>query len=562
LRQVYVAALRLQDLLTLLKPDSWHLDDAARKEYDQKLDKVGSDLKAVEDAQNQFANQPQSLQLGNQTSSAVTSLLASAGALLDSISQYVSPADQVAYAQAVEQLSKQQQPLASYVAHLGPPAPPAGSQPATAAPAAGAPSPPPAATPAGSAANPAAASGSAPSSGESGQIGADQPRSILRQIYLAAFRLQDLLTLLKPDLWHLDDAARKEYDQQLDKVRSDLKAVEDAQNQYANQPQNGELGNQTNSAVSTLLASAGDLLNPTSQHLTSAELSPYMQAVEQLSKQQQSLTTYLAYVTQESQRQVAAANAAAKAQGLETVQVNASSTPPPATSVLQPEPGYMNADQAKKLSYQIYSAAYRLEDLLKTVHPEQWKVPQAIRDAYDADLDKLRTDLHALDQARTDFIQKPDSTLLVYLTYMNVTPVVADLDAVARNLAQFETPQLGADVRQPGDSLLEAQRSLRPYLDLLIRTQNQVTRVYESSLAKCQNTLNYAMRSQTPVVQLQPSAFPVRREPASSTPNGAAKYVEIPRKIKGASTHPGGAASNHTVTRSPRSTHQHSNSHH
>src|SRR5262244_3469909 len=71
------------------------------------------------------------------------------------------------------------------------------------------------------AAPPAAEQSPAPQSAVSWKQ--EEVQSLLQKIYMAAFRVTDLLTLLQPGNWKMEDAERQSFGQSLDALREQLK---------------------------------------------------------------------------------------------------------------------------------------------------------------------------------------------------------------------------------------------------------------------------------------------------------------------------------------------------
>ena len=64
----------------------------------------------------------------------------------------------------------------------------------------------------------------------------EEAQALLQKIYMAAFRVNDLLTLLRPDQWKMGDAERKSFSQTLDSLRDQLKTLEQGRSQLVGQP--------------------------------------------------------------------------------------------------------------------------------------------------------------------------------------------------------------------------------------------------------------------------------------------------------------------------------------
>ena len=342
-----------------------------------------------------------------------------------------------------------------------------------------------------------------------------QVTQLLHKVYSAAYRVTDLLTLLQPEKWSLDEAARKSFDQTLESLRSQLKQLEEWRSQFEAQPQNLTLGNATDAAIGSVYLDADTVSRAVSQYENPANAAQFKQAAEQLLSLQLTLKAYLESLRVPAQTAAPAAppsQPAAKqpapvavVAAPQTEQVTApQAAPPPSTSTELA--GSITPEQVKTLMQQVYVATFRLGDLMTLVHAERWKVPEPVRDSFKQDLATLRDHLHALEAARSQFRDQPDSPYLGYEVYVAIPPVVSDLGRIAQSVSQFENPGLASQVGQPGKWLRDAGQTLQSYLDTMLSRDQQVVRSYQTDLVACQNTLNYAMRNQA-AQPMQPIKF-------------------------------------------------------
>jgi len=342
-----------------------------------------------------------------------------------------------------------------------------------------------------------------------------QVTQLLHKVYSAAYRVTDLLTVLQPEKWSMDEAARKSFDQTLESLRSQLKQLEEWRRQFEAQPQNLTLGNATDAAIGSVYLDADTVSRAVSQYENPANEAQFKQAAEQLLSLQRTLKAYLdslrvpaqtaaraASPNQPAANQPAPVTVAAAPQ---TEQVAApQAAPPPSTSTELA--GSITPEQVKTLMQQVYVATFRLGDLMTLVHAERWKVPEPVRDSFKQDLATMRKHLEALEAARSQFLDQPDSPYLGYEVYVAIPPVVSDLSRIAQSVSQFENPGLASQVGQPGKWLRDAGQTLQSYLDTMLSRDQQVVRSYQTDLVACQNTLNYAMRSRA-AEPMQPIRF-------------------------------------------------------
>jgi hypothetical protein len=161
------------------------------------------------------------------------------------------------------------------------------------------------------------------------------------------------------------------------------------------------------------------------------------------------------------------------------------------------EPGYLDPAHLKALLHKIWLTGYRINDLLSQVQSARWKISDAARQGFNQSLENLRKRLAALEEWRAQFEKRPESMYLGYQTYAAAGAVLPRLDGVARSIAQYENPSLGAQYSQAENQLFDLQQALEPYLSFLLRSQDQVLLATQNNLAACQNELGFAMRGRT-----------------------------------------------------------------
>jgi hypothetical protein len=327
-------------------------------------------------------------------------------------------------------------------------------------------------------------------------------QSLLQKVYMAAFRVNDLLGILQPETWKIDDAERKAFNQNLDSLRQQLNALEQWRSQFAGQPQNTELGEKTAAAIDAVNAGVDAVSRAVGRYDTPAKSADYQRAAADFRPLQQKLESYIASLraaaaqpaesTATSNQQPSKPGEASAALQTERIEAPAAA-PPPATTTENPE-SLMRVYQAKLLLHKLYVATVRLNDLLGLVHTERWKQPHALRDAVKQRLDALRNRITSLDALRKQFEDEPDDAYLGFQTYVAIVPVIEDLRNVIPDVVQFESPAAGADFTQPAQWLGETQHDLQPYLNFILQNREQAIHGYQADLAACQNTLNYALR--------------------------------------------------------------------
>src|SRR6516162_9694012 len=80
-----------------------------------------------------------------------------------------------------------------------------------------------------------------------------QVQDLLQKIYQAAFRFTDLLTVLQPDKWKMDDAPRQLFNQALETVRGQFQTLDEDRKQFLEKPENSDLADKTDASITALL---------------------------------------------------------------------------------------------------------------------------------------------------------------------------------------------------------------------------------------------------------------------------------------------------------------------
>jgi hypothetical protein len=176
----------------------------------------------------------------------------------------------------------------------------------------------------------------------------------------------------------------------------------------------------------------------------------------------------------------------------------------------------MEPAQLKTLLHKIWLAAYRINDLLTEVHPEKWKISDEARNSFNQTLENLRKALASQEDWRSQFEKRLDNAYLGYETSTAIAAVLPRLDAVARGVSQFENRSLGAQYSQAGNQLFDLQQSLQPYLEYLLRNQDQLLLAAQANLASCQNQLGFAMRNRMGPATPMKNVFTEYRVPRHS----------------------------------------------
>jgi len=289
LHKVFSAAYRVSDLLTLLQPEKWNMDEAARKSFDQTLESLRSQLKQLEEWRRQFEAQPQNLILGNATDAAIGSVYLDTDTLARAVSQYENPPNAAQYKQAAEQLLGLQRTLKGYLDSL--------RVPAQTAPSAAQPSQPAGNQPATPQTEQVAAPQAAPPPSTStelaGSITPEQVKTLMQQVYVATFRLEDLMTLVHAERWKVPDPVRDSFKQDLAALRKHLEALEASRSQFAKQTDSPYLGYEVYVAIPPVVSSLGRIAQNVSQFENPGLASQVGQPGKWLRDAGQTLESYL-----------------------------------------------------------------------------------------------------------------------------------------------------------------------------------------------------------------------------------------------------------------------------
>ncbi len=188
------------------------------------------------------------------------------------------------------------------------------------------------------------------------------------------------------------------------------------------------------------------------------------------------------------------------AQGAQTASLQTETiSPPQPAQANQPvnAPGYMDRAQVEVLAQKIGAMDFRIEDLLKAVHPDKWIVSNIIRNSLTQTLGNLHTAMDTLEAWRSEFEKRPDSIYYGFQTYAAINAALPRLDGVAHAVSQYENPTLGAQYSQAGDQLFDLQQILQPYIAYLLRSPDQILFVSQNNLAACQKQLGTALNGQS-----------------------------------------------------------------
>ncbi len=121
-------------------------------------------------------------------------------------------------------------------------------------------------------------------------------KALVKKIWLAEYRVNDLLTDLHPEKWKTSDATRKAYNQALESLRKTLEGLEGWRAQLDRRPDSIYYGFETYAAINAALPRLDGMGRAASQFENTSLGAQYSQAAGQLFDLQQTLEPYIAYL--------------------------------------------------------------------------------------------------------------------------------------------------------------------------------------------------------------------------------------------------------------------------
>src|ERR1017187_2107664 len=132
--------------------------------------------------------------------------------------------------------------------------------------------------------------------GTSGFLEPAQVKVLTHKIWLAQYRLNDLLSQVHPEKWKIPPATRQSFDQSLDSLRNSIAAQEDWRSQFEARPDSLYLGFQTYMAIGAVLPRVDGVARGVSKYENPSFGGQYSQAATQLFDLQQLIEPHLAYL--------------------------------------------------------------------------------------------------------------------------------------------------------------------------------------------------------------------------------------------------------------------------
>ena len=133
-------------------------------------------------------------------------------------------------------------------------------------------------------------------SGETGYMDPAAMKQLLHKVWLAEYRVNDLLTQVHPERWKMADAARTSFHKTLTTLRGQMDSLEQWRAQYEKRPDNIYLGYETYVAINTALPRLEGIARDVSRFENPSLGAQFSQAGNQLFDLQQTLQPFLSFL--------------------------------------------------------------------------------------------------------------------------------------------------------------------------------------------------------------------------------------------------------------------------
>jgi hypothetical protein len=124
----------------------------------------------------------------------------------------------------------------------------------------------------------------------------DQVKVLLHRIYVAAFRLNDLLTQVQPGRWKVPEPVRDHFNLSVGKLKSDLKTLDASRTQFSQQTDSPYLGYQTAEAIPVVLSDLSDVERDLAQFGGRGLGGQFSQPAQWLDESHQALKAYVEFM--------------------------------------------------------------------------------------------------------------------------------------------------------------------------------------------------------------------------------------------------------------------------
>jgi hypothetical protein len=129
-----------------------------------------------------------------------------------------------------------------------------------------------------------------------GHLEPQQVKDLMHKIWLAQYRLNDLLAQVHPDKWKMLPEVRQSFNQSMESLRKAMAGEEEWRGQFEARPDSLYLGFQTYVAISAVLPRVDGVAHSVSQYENPSFGAQYSQAANQLFDLQQLIEPHLSYL--------------------------------------------------------------------------------------------------------------------------------------------------------------------------------------------------------------------------------------------------------------------------
>jgi hypothetical protein len=130
-------------------------------------------------------------------------------------------------------------------------------------------------------------------------------------------------------------------------------------------------------------------------------------------------------------------------------------------------PASMQTAEVQALLNKIYTANFRVGDLIAALPSDQWKLSDEERASFRQKTDALRASVAALEKARSDFSGHPDDSTLGQATATALQSLLPQIDDYAKALQNTPGAGFAKDYQQAGSDLRDLDRQIEPYFAYL-----------------------------------------------------------------------------------------------
>jgi hypothetical protein len=127
-----------------------------------------------------------------------------------------------------------------------------------------------------------------------------QVKALAHKIWIAEYRINDLLTQVHPEKWKISNVTRNSFNQTLENLHQGLEGLEEWRAQFEKRPDSAYFGFQTYAAINAALPRLDSVARAASQFENPSLGAQYSQAGNQLFALQQALQPYVAYLLRNS----------------------------------------------------------------------------------------------------------------------------------------------------------------------------------------------------------------------------------------------------------------------